>query len=137
MDCLHKVSQVHYLQWILPEEARNVQVRTYLVPRLSGSKQVHHIEYAGIAPTNTCSNPLAPGRPRKKSAACETSFLDRSQRHLVINFCTIAAFPAARLSLVLNACGYYISWCTKFGQIFHLNLGARLAIHGSMHNGIL
>jgi hypothetical protein len=23
------------------------------------------------------------------------------------------------------------SWCTKFGQIFHLNLGARLAIHGT------
>jgi hypothetical protein len=73
--------------------------------------------------------------PRRPiSAACETSFLDRSQRHLLINFCTITAFPGARLLLVLNACGFYISLCTKFGQIFHLNLGARLAIHGSMDN---
>jgi hypothetical protein len=94
-------------------------------------------------------NPLVPGRPisaankskyiprRTILAACETSFLDRSQRHLLINFGTITAFPGARRTLVLNACGFYISWCTKFGQIFHLNLGTRLAIHGSMHNGIL
>jgi hypothetical protein len=93
-------------------------------------------------------NPLAPRRQisaAKKSqysprqpilATCKTSFLDRSQRHLLINFGTITTFPGARQSLVLNACGFYISWCTKFGQIFHLNLGARLAIHGSMHNGI-
>jgi hypothetical protein len=93
-------------------------------------------------------NPLAPRRPisaakkslyiprRPRSAACKTSFLDRS-RHLLINFGTITAFPGARRSLVLNACGFYISWCTKFGQIFHLNLGARLAIHGTMDNGIL
>jgi hypothetical protein len=70
-------------------------------------------------------NPLAPRRPI--SAACKTSFLDRSQRHMLINFGTITTFPSARRSLVLNACIFYISWCTKFGQIFHLNLGARLA----------
>jgi hypothetical protein len=94
-------------------------------------------------------NPLAPGRPilavkksqyiprRPISAASETSFLDRSQIQLLINVGTITAFPGARRTLVLNARGFYISWCTEFGQIFHLNLGARLAIHGSMHNGIL
>jgi hypothetical protein len=75
--------------------------------------------------------------PRRPiSAACETSFLDRSQRHLLINFGTITALPGARRSLVLNACGFYISWCTKFGKNFHLNLRARLAIHGTMDNGI-
>jgi hypothetical protein len=87
-------------------------------------------------------NPLAPRRPisatktslyiprrpisaAKKSiprqpisAACETSFLDRSQRRLLINFGTITGFPGARRSLVLNSCGFYISWCTKLAKFF-------------------
>jgi hypothetical protein len=28
---------------------------------------------------------------------------------------------------VLNACGFDISWCTKFGKKIYLNLGARCA----------
>jgi hypothetical protein len=61
------------------------------------------------------------GRP----TVCETSFLDRSQRPLIIICGTIAVFPGTRRSLVLNACRFYIP--VVVGQILHLNLGARLA----------
>jgi hypothetical protein len=57
------------------------------------------------------SNPFAPGRPtsaaksqyiprRPISATCETSFLDRSKRHLLINFGTITVSRCQMISSV-------------------------------------